>query len=429
MINVQPFYDPEDNISCIYIKSQKYNILINCGVIYPNMPFKKFPFDPKLIDFLFLSSADIQDTGLIPRFVKDGFDGEIYSTKETLELYDNIIKNAALIEKENISENKHYTLYDNVSINKSLSMFNFLDKKSGVIYDDLVLQIFFSGHMPGSISIKLMIEGKNLIILGNLYSNNKNIYKKDSIKINKGDTVIIQCYSMNDKYDREDDIIKFDTILGKTISSGGNILFPVFSPIAIFNILSQLDKFFKSKDISNIPVFIDGLFFDKFIKFLNTHKYKYDLSVDNINYIDNISKSFRLVQKSLSKIDKRRTLQSQIIISSGERMINYLKKNIVFKKNAIILTEKALKDTLEYKTKNHTNILYKNKIYKIRAGIAECLSFSGYTSYDDIISLLGDKSTDINIIEVGGSNYLLERLGYPNILIKKILSSETYILN
>ena len=427
MINIKSFYNFEDeNISCIYIKSEKYNILINCGILHPNMPFEMFPFDPKLIDFLFLSSADIKESGLIPRLIKEGFDGEIYSTKETFELYDYIIKNAALIEKEGIQQNKHYMLYDNVSINKSLSMFSFLDKRSEVIYDDLSLQIFFSGYMPGSFSIKLMIEGKSLIILSNLCASDQHMYKKDTIKIKQGDIVVIQGYSVNDECNYKNDIMKFDNMLDKAILAEGNILFPVFSPVAIFNILSQLDKFFISKNIDNIPIFIDGLFFDKFIKFLNTHKYKYNLPIDNINYIGDSSKSLRLVQKSLSKIDKRRTVQSQVIIASGERMINYLKKNAVFKKTAIILTEATTKGTFEYEIENHTDISYKDKYYKIRANVVQCLSFSGYICYDDIMPLLNN--VGINIIQMGGSDYLLERLNNANNVIEKRLSGETYIL-
>ncbi len=429
MLKIQPFYNFEDNnLSCIYIKSDKYSILVNCGVLQLNMPFERFPFDPKLIDFLFLQSSDIKECGLIPNLVKEGFEGDIYSTKESFELYDGIIKNAALIEKEGFQQGKYSVLYDNVSINKSLSMFKFLDKKSEVIYDDLSIQIFFSGYMPGSFSIKLKIEGKSLTILSNLGSNNYHIYKKDSIKIKESDIVIVEGYNFDYEYNYKNDVINFNNIVERSILSGGNILFPVFSPTAIFNILSHLDKLFKGKSIERVPIFIDGLFFDKFVKFLDTYKYKYNLPVDNINYIEDKSKSIRLVQKSLAKIDKRKTIQSQVIISSGERMINYLKKNSVFKKTAIILTEKSTEDSFEFEISKNSSMHYKGKLYKVRADILQCLSFSGYTSYDDIISLLKEKNVVSRIIEIGRSNYLLEHLNHPNNVVEKLLSGEIYIL-
>ncbi|MFT5778586.1 MAG: metallo-beta-lactamase family protein, partial [Crocinitomicaceae bacterium] len=67
-------------------------ILLDCGLFQGkgNQSSKKnrdFGFNPEGIDYLLLSHAHIDHSGLIPKLVKDGFKGKIFCTLATLELY------------------------------------------------------------------------------------------------------------------------------------------------------------------------------------------------------------------------------------------------------------------------------------------------------------------------------------------------------
>ena len=65
-----------------------YKVLLDCG-LYQGREEKfndynsKWFFDPSEIDCLILSHAHIDHCGRIPKFVKDGFKGKIYSTAAT----------------------------------------------------------------------------------------------------------------------------------------------------------------------------------------------------------------------------------------------------------------------------------------------------------------------------------------------------------
>src|SRR5687768_3356722 len=56
-------------------------------------------FDPSSVDYLILSHAHIDHSGLIPKLVKDGFQGRVYCTPATRELATILLEDSAGIQQ------------------------------------------------------------------------------------------------------------------------------------------------------------------------------------------------------------------------------------------------------------------------------------------------------------------------------------------
>lgn len=74
--------------SCYWVRGDAYSFLIDCGMYQGSKTLKalnydEFPFDPAMIDFVLLSHAHIDHSGLIPKLIKGGFAGPVYATKGT----------------------------------------------------------------------------------------------------------------------------------------------------------------------------------------------------------------------------------------------------------------------------------------------------------------------------------------------------------
>jgi metallo-beta-lactamase family protein len=83
-------------------------ILLDCGLLQGKGEKtddynREFDFEPENINYLILSHAHIDHSGLIPRLVKMGFSGPIFCTPPTLELCELLLRDSARIQQSNDS--------------------------------------------------------------------------------------------------------------------------------------------------------------------------------------------------------------------------------------------------------------------------------------------------------------------------------------
>jgi len=80
-------------------------ILLDCGLFQgmgkeTDVLNAEFGFDARSIDILVLSHAHIDHSGLIPKLVKEGFEGKIYATPATKELGAILLEDSAVIQRD-----------------------------------------------------------------------------------------------------------------------------------------------------------------------------------------------------------------------------------------------------------------------------------------------------------------------------------------
>jgi hypothetical protein len=77
--------------SCFRVEHAQGSFLVDCGMFQgpksvKELSYGSFPFDPPGVDFLLLTHAHIDHSGLVPKLCKHGFKGPIHATAPTVDL-------------------------------------------------------------------------------------------------------------------------------------------------------------------------------------------------------------------------------------------------------------------------------------------------------------------------------------------------------
>ncbi len=137
----------------------KYNgkqFLVDCGLIQGEQfatddNRKPFPYDLSEISYLFVTHAHLDHVGRIPKLVKDGFKGVIYSTPETKSLGRLILEDACgLLAKEAAREGV-LPLYEPEDIDKAMVLWKEIPYHQETVIDgDCSVYLWDAGLLLGS---------------------------------------------------------------------------------------------------------------------------------------------------------------------------------------------------------------------------------------------------------------------------------------
>ncbi|MEY3950392.1 MAG: hypothetical protein RJB21_150, partial [Pseudomonadota bacterium] len=86
------------------VRHQPFRFMIDYGMFQGGRDadeknIEALPFDPKDVDFVILTHAHIDHSGLLPRLCAEGFRGTIYCTKATKELLKILLLDSAHIQE------------------------------------------------------------------------------------------------------------------------------------------------------------------------------------------------------------------------------------------------------------------------------------------------------------------------------------------
>src|SRR5262245_1123699 len=63
---------------------------------------RNWGFNPADVDYVFLSHAHVDHSGLLPKLVKDGFHGKIYATSATIDIIQALLMDSACIQEQDM---------------------------------------------------------------------------------------------------------------------------------------------------------------------------------------------------------------------------------------------------------------------------------------------------------------------------------------
>ena len=240
--------DHEVTGSCHYIESAGKHMLVDYGMeqgadTYENV---EIPVDAAMIDYVFLTHAHIDHSGLLPLLYARGFRGQIFATAATCDLCSIMLRDSAHIQMFE-AEWHNRKAKRSREVDEYVPLYNMQDADGAIRclvpckYDTIVkvndcIQIRFTdvGHLLGSAAIEVWLKegdvSKKIVFSGDVGNLDQPLIK-DPATVDEADYVVVESTYGDRLHEkgRLDYVSELSAILKRTFDRGGNVVIPSFA--------------------------------------------------------------------------------------------------------------------------------------------------------------------------------------------------------
>ncbi len=436
--------------------SKGIKILLDCGMfqgkgLETDSMNRDLGFDPKEIDYLLLSHAHIDHSGLIPYIYKNGFKGTILCTPATRDLCAIMLADCGFIQEHDTYYNnkkrakKHLPplqpIYNVDDALATMKLFisvpyhkeYFIDADIKVLFTD-------AGHILGSSAINLSIKDgektKRICFTGDIGRYRKQILK-DPEAFPQADYIITEStYGDRLHENLEDAEKKFLKVIIDTCNiKKGKLIIPSFSIGRAQEIIYALDRLSSLGLLPDVNVYVDSPLSTDATNIMRMHPECFNTDILEYMKTDADPFGFKKLQY-IQSVDQSKALNNShkpciIISASGMmeagRIKHHLANNIENPSTTILVVGYCAPSTLGARISRGDKIvsIFGQKL-EVKADVEHLESYSAHGDYEEMTRFLScqDKEKVKTIFLVHGeisvqqnySNYL-KKNGFKKIEI------------
>lgn len=393
-------------------------ILLDCGMfqgmgIDTHSLNHHFGFEPSSIDYVILTHAHIDHSGLIPKLVKDGYKGSIYCTPATIDLCTIMLRDSALIQeadvryinKRKIAQHKSLVepLYTQEDAENCMKQFIGIEyEKSISISKDVQLKLTDNGHILGSATINLQISENqkthHISYTGDIGRYGSSLLK-DPAPFPQADILICESTygdRLHEKCENAE-IEILETIINTCKYKKGKVIIPAFSLGRTQELVYSLNKLNLKGLLPDIKIYVDSPLAVNATNVMRKYAHSLNDKVqqliksrpdpfgfDWLTYINDKRES-----QALNNKEGPFVLISSAGMAEAGRIKHHLMNTIRDKKNTILIVGYAEGRSLAGRLRRGDEyVSIYGKEFKVNAEVKVINSLSAHGDYKEIIRFL-----------------------------------------
>ncbi len=407
----------------VTLKSGK-KILLDCGMFQGmgNDTYalnSQFGFDAKEVDYLLLSHAHIDHSGLIPKLVKEGFSGKIFCTPASKDLAAILLLDSAEIQRDDTKYvNKkrakqnlppYEPLYSIEDVNAAMPLFNTVAYGNWFRIEDGIEVLFTdAGHIIGSaaVHLKVLENGKTtqLSFSGDV-GRYGDIILRSPKEFPQADYILIESTYGNKIHEEVSNAVpQLKSWIDKTcFEKKGKLIIPAFSVGRTQELLYFLNELSNSGDLKGLPVFVDSPLSKEATEVVESHPENFNKTLQYLLRTDKDPFDFPQL-KFIESVDESKSLNDIhdpciIISASGMadagRVKHHIKNNISDAKNTILIVGYCEPQSLGGRfMAGAKEVRIYGEMYSVVAEVGVMRSMSAHGDYDDLCQFLACQDKD-----------------------------------
>ncbi len=266
--------------SCFRLQTGDGDVLIDCGLFQgtktvKELNYRPFPFNPSAIKAVLLSHAHIDHSGLLPKLVRQGFKGPVYTTGGTADLLEFMLPDSGYIQEMEVERlNRRNRQRGRAAVQPIYTQADAqaaIKRLRGVDYGDWVevlsgvrARFWPAGHILGSASVEVEVTRRNaatrILFSGDLGPGGKTFHA-DADGPERPDWMVLET-TYGDRERAEVGEAERQALLRDEVraalAAGGNLLIPAFAVERTQELLYDLHRLFDRGEIPTVDVFLDS---------------------------------------------------------------------------------------------------------------------------------------------------------------------------
>lgn len=263
--------------SSFLVEAEGLRFLIDCGMFQggreaDSKNYARFAFDPATLDFVLLTHAHIDHSGLLPRLVAAGFHGPIYATAATCDLLEVMLVDSAHIQEKEVEWRQKAKergagrppLYTVAEVTRTLRQLK------PVAYDTALephpaLRCLFrdAGHIIGAAIIELWVQdgtkNRKIVFSGDIGQPGRPLVR-DPTPVTEADVLVIESTYGNRRHKSLDDTLAEleHAITDTLVRKKGNVIIPAFAVGRTQEIIYLLVDLYRQGRLPEMNIYVDS---------------------------------------------------------------------------------------------------------------------------------------------------------------------------
>lgn len=361
--------------SCFLVETSDARFLIDCGMIQGGHEAslrnrKPFAFDPESIDFVLLTHAHIDHSGLLPKLTRAGFRGPIHTTAATADLLQVMLPDSAHIQESDAERAKRQGKSARTGREALTPLYTLNDAQDclrhvrPIDYDRMLApgtgvrcRFRDAGHILGSAIIEVWTiengQTTKLVFSGDLGQPGRPILR-DPTPIEETDILVIEStYGDRTHKDLTATEAELIEIVERTLDRG-NVIVPAFAVGRTQEVIYHLHRLTREGRMRNLNVFVDSPMASEVTRITRQHMELFDENATDLAGWHALGKDLPLLHftESVEESMALNQIRSGAIIISASgmctagRIKHHLRHNLPRRECSVMITGFQAQGTL-----------------------------------------------------------------------------------